>query len=359
MARVSDNVLPPLSQLGLYLDRYQELMGLDVCAFNGINRPSDPNDSSCKDIVTQSQRDDLAMYLMQAEEMREEELGYFLAPKWRQEDQTVFMNNPFVLDMKYLIEIGYPTWTLIEEDVAVSYGTPPFIVTVNEPTDPVVLTVATSVSASEIVVTYPDELNEIHPTSVVVAGGIATITIPRCRLVKPAYDGNWDDPYSYYDTDPFLTTVDVYRVYADVSLGAQFLWFQVPCDTDCEPNCQVACPLIAGKDAYTLSTVRLFPASYSSGTWSRTRCFTYSAKPDAARFNYRSGRRPSITNELRTIRLAHTLMPYSPCSCDLVRQRWESDREQTTTYTPYGSTRGAIDTWLADSRAKVGQGGMF
>lgn len=361
MARVSDNVLPDLAQLGLYLDRYQEIMGLDICAFNGINRPTDNHDSSCIDIVNQSQRDNLAKYLLQAEEMREEELGYFLAPKFRTEDQPMGLDNPFILEKKYLIEVGWPTWTLIEEDVAIDYGTPPFLVGTNEPTDPVTITVTTTVTdTAEIAVTYPDEYVRIHPTSIAIAGGVATITIPRCRLVKPDYNQDWDDPPSYYDEDVFLETVDVYRYYADESEGAEFLWFQVNCDTDCEPNCQTACPMIAGPRAFELSLVRLFPATYSGGAWTRSSCFTYSVKPDAARITYRSGKRPSMSNEIYTVRLAHTLLPRPPCSCDIVKQQWEQDRKRAEgQYSPYGGSLGAIDVWMADSRARVGQGGMF
>lgn len=354
MARVSDNVLPSLSQLGLYLDRYQEIMGLDVCAFNGINRPTDSHNSSCIDIVSQSQRDDLAKFLLQAEEMREEELGYFLAPKYRTEDQNTGMSNPFILDRKYLIEVGWPTCTLLEEDVPIVHGD------ASDPTDPITIDITTDVATSQIVVTYPDESVQIHPTHIVAAGGVVTITIPRCRLVRPEYNQDWDDPPSYYDEDVFLEEVDIYRCYSDVSLGAQFMWDQVGCDTDCEPNCQPACPMIVGYMAYELSLVKLFPATYSSGAWTRSSCFAYSAKPNAARITYLSGRHPSMSNEIYTIRLAHTLMPRPPCSCDIVRQQWTDDRVRAEgQYSPYGSSMGAIDVWLADSRAKVGHGGMF
>jgi len=359
MARPSDNVLPDLSQLGLTLDRYQELMGIDVCAFNGVNRPTDNRDSFCNSIVTQTQRDDLAVFLLQAEEIREEELGYYVAPKWRSEEQDVACNNPFMLEKKYLIEVGYPTWSILSEDYALDYGTPPFT-TDDPPTDPVVVTVVTSVSTSEIVVTYPDEKVVIKPSSISATGGIVTIQIPRCRLVKPEYNDDRDEALSYFSEEYFLETVDVWRYYADPSAGAEFKWIQIPCDTDCIPNCQPACTVISGARAYELSIIYAYPATYSEGVFTRTNCWAYKTIPNSLSVTYRSGKRPSINNELLTIHLAHTLMPHEPCDCNVVRAKWEADFElMERQFTPYGSRRGSIDAWLADSRAKVGQGGMF
>jgi hypothetical protein len=360
MARVSDNVLPDYAQLGTTLDRYQELMGLSVCAFNGVNKPTDNRDSFCNEIVTQTQRDDLAKFLLQAEEMREEELGYFLAPKWHIEEQNMACNNPFLLDKKYLIEVGWPTWALIEEDYALDYGTPPFD-TDNPPTDPVEILLTTSVSTSDIVVTYPDEKVVIKPSSISAVGTAVTIKIPRCRLVKKEYCVDRDTAIPYFEDEYFLETVDVWCHYADPQYGAEYKWVQTPCDTDCVPNCQPACTVISGAMAYEISQVYIYPATYVDGVFTRTNCWTYSTTPTSVRVTYKSGRRPSITNELLTIRLAHTLMPWAPCECDVVRERWDGDRtpDKNGQYSPYGNSVGAIMAWMADSRAKVGQGGMF
>lgn len=358
MARPSDNVLPSMSQLGLTLDRYQELMGLSVCAFNGVNRPTENQDSFCNEIVTQQQRDDLAIFLLQAEEMREEELGYYLAPKWRVEEQNMACANPFLLDRKYLIEVGWPTWAEIEMDYALDHGTGPFD-TDNPPNDPVTVELTSVISTDEIVITYPDEKVEIKPSGITAVGTDVTIEIPRCRLVKKEYCVNRDSAIPYYEAEYFLETVDIWCHYADPEYGAEFKWIQTPCDTDCVPNCQPACTVIAGQMAYEISQVYVYPATYSNGVFTRTNCWSYRTMPDSVRVTYRSGRRPSINNELLTIRLAHTLMPYAPCECDIVRKRWNRDREPMDQFSPYGSARGALDAWMADSRAKVGQGGMF
>jgi hypothetical protein len=360
MARVSDNVLPSGSVIGMTLDRYQEIMRLDTCAFNGINRPTDNHDSQCVDILTQNQRDYIAEYLMQAKEMREEEIGYYIYPQYRTEHQDVVIDNPFMLDKKHLIEIGMPTETVIEDGVVVNYGVPPFTAGGNEPTDPVVLTVATTVTdPEEIVVNYPGESVRIHPTSVTIAGGNATITIPRCRLVDPAFDGNLDDPPSYYD-EVFLEEVDVHRLYSDASDGAEFVWNRNPCDNNvaCDTVCQAACTVVLGHMAYELSTISVYPATYSSGSWVRA-CLTY-PNPNHIRVTYKSGITASMRNEIDTIRLTHVLMPYPPCQCDMVKNRWEGDRNRLTTqWSPYGNYQGAIDVWMKDSRKKSGGGGTF
>lgn len=374
MARISDNIFPLgpsvgpqpgayRSQLGLNLDRYQEIMGqfggLDMCAFNGINRRTDDHDNQCIDIVSQSQRDNLAKFLLQAEQKREEWLGYFLSPKWMvNEEQDVGAGNPFMLDKAYLIQVGYPTMTLIEAGITVDYGTPPFTPS-NEPTDPVVLTVTTAVSTNEIVVTYPDETVPINYTSISSSGGVVTMRIPRCRLVKPEYNDDWDSPPSYYDTDVFLEAVDIYRSYADVALGAQVVWLAPGCGTaDCTTVCQSACAVIAGTMAYELSIVHIGTATYANNAWTYARP-TYCVRPLSVRFNYVSGKQ-DMSNEIYTVRLAHTLMPRPPCSCDIVKQRWTEDREKVDrVWTTYGRYAGAIDAWMNDKDARIGAGGMF
>ena len=173
--------------------------------------------------------------------------------------------------MKYLIEVGGITFTEIESDVALDYGTPEFD-TDNPPTDPVVITVASTADVDEIIVRYPGELNKIYPSSISTAGGIVTISIPRCRLVKPEENDDRDDPISYYDTDPFLETVDVYREWANPATGAYLVWRMANCDTDCEPNCQTACAMASGAKAYELSIVYLHPATFDGITPARTNC---------------------------------------------------------------------------------------
>lgn len=367
MARTRTGVLPidPLlgiTQLGMTLDRYCDLMlGIDNitrCAFNGITIPTTIYSNECLGILTQSQRDNLAKYLVQAESRREEHLGFYLGYKWTvYERHRLGANNPYTLRHKHLREIGYPTVADIELDATLDHGTAPFDPG-NPPNDPVEVTVTTSASVEEIIVTYPDENVHIHPDTVVDNGdGTVTISIPRCRLVDPDYNDDRQDPISYYDTAPFLTTVDVKRLYADVSIGAHFVWNRPECATDCAIRCQVACNIPGGEYAYDLAQVDILPANYSAG-WSTT-SFSYDTLPSYVRFSYLSGK-DDMSNQIYTARLAHTLMPRPPHNCDIVKQKWIEDREPIPrTLTRYGSTRGAVETWLADADQKIGVGGMF
>jgi hypothetical protein len=363
MARVSTltvlpgPVLPIGSQPGMTLDRYAEVIGLDVNEFNGVNIPTVQRDEKCHAIIKQSGRDLLARYLLQAEQRREEWLNYFLAPKWTiGERQTVGANNPFILHNKHLIEVGYPTVTVIEDGVAIDHG-PVDPTLLDPPNDPITITVTTDVDTSEIVVYYPDELVQITPNQMVDNGdGTVTISIPRARLVLPELNDDRDDPLGYYVNSNFLDAVDVARVWADESIGAEFVWRRPPCVTNCATACQAACPIIEHEYGYELSIVHFYPATYSSG-WT-TGCWNYSVKPDTLKVAYRSGLQ-DMNNEIYTIRLAHTLMPRAPCRCDVVRQIWEDDREHVEhMYTRYGDRRGAVDTWLNDADKRI-TGGIF
>lgn len=364
MSRISDNVLSPGSQLGLHPDRYQEVIGLhggvDLCAFNGINRPTDRHNNQCLEIVTQSQRDQLAVYLMQAELKREVMLGYFLGEKWTLgEELKHYTSNPFTLEHKHLLYMGYPTLTSISAGVVLDWGTPPFNAA-NEPNDPVQITVTTDVPTNEIVATYPNETVRIYHSRIVDNGdGTVTLSIPRCRCVKPEYNGDWDDPPLYYDDDVFLATVDVHRYWANEALGAQYVWRQGRSTTDCDEVCAQACVQVTGPRSHRLSIIHAWPATYASGVWTRTGGWCQNLPPDLLRVNYLSGVL-NMSDEIYTARLAHTLMPTPPCSCSIVKQRWLEDRKvnQRGT-TPYGSMQGAIDTWLADSNVRIGWGGIF
>jgi hypothetical protein len=286
--------------------------------------------------------------------MREQELGYNLAPAYTLDEEWDY-GFPTILRKKHLIEIGEPATSTIQLAVALTLSAG------GVPNDPIVIVVATTVTeVDEICVYYPGEDVQIHPSKVVIAGGNATITIPRARLVDPDIDLNCDPCPNWDDDRNFLATVDVKRCYNNPQ-GAFFVWFgdcSVPCLTSFNEITQDAYGRITSN---RLSLVEFYPASYSGGTFTPVH-FTNCCNPCRLRVSYKSGRQSSMSTELLTARLAHTLLsemlPYAqdPCS-----QCYKDDRikDPSGLITPYGTASGAIRAWMADSRAKVGQGLKF
>lgn len=341
--------LPADKELGLTLDRYQEIMGLPINGFNGLNDPDEEPHYNCGHVWKQRERDYVARFLALAEEMRQRELGYHISPKYLASQEETY-ENPLVLPNKYLISVGLRTETDIET-VTLDLGV------ADAPNDPVEFTVTVAFSdEDELKVFYPGEDAEIHPSSISISGTTATVKIPRARLIDPDYLDNRSDPLAYSgDNSYFLATVDVKRVYYDESEGAKYVWL------DCTAGkvYQTARPVIRNN---RLAIVDLFPASYSDGSWSITgftQCSCGCAHPERVCIHYLSGIQSDMYTELLTARLSHTLMPYKPVDCEAVSQYWQQDTEPEKTRTAYGYKRGAVDAWVADSRAKVGIGGMF
>jgi hypothetical protein len=354
MAR--SDLLPDGVQMGLVLDRYQEIMHLPEAAFNGLRKTNDDDCHECNAVWRQTDRDALAAAIMNAEEMREHELGYFVAPKYVENEEYTY-KYPLILDRRYLISIGRRKTSDIQSGVALNHGVE------TAPNDPVSIVVPTTVTdTSEIHVYYPGESVEIRPSKVAISGGNATILIPRSRLVDPDVDTNCDPAPSYYENDNFLTTVDVKRVYYDVSEGVYLVWFNDCCSLFSIPSLteytQLAYPRIVDNK---LAIVKPYAATYNAGTWTSA-SFAKPVYPETIRISYLSGRQKSAQVEIDTARLAHTLLPgLIPDRVDLCSDCWKADMEQDPSelVTPYGTARGAIQVWMSDSRAKLAYGGKF
>jgi hypothetical protein len=351
MARVTDGILPDDFIPALTIDRYQEIMRLPIAAFNGLNNPNEETQYECSTIWKQSDRDYIAEHLAQAEDRRERELGYFLAPKYVEADYEY--DDPLELTDRYLIRVGTQTITDIEDAVALTLGVE------TSPNDPVTVVVATTVTdPKEIIITYPGEDVEIKPKSVSISGGNATILIPRSRLVLPSLNDDRSDHLSYYENDNFLTTVDVKRKFYDETSPIQYVWlgYQYSGQSTVEVT-QTAWNRV--REA-RLSVIEHWPAILSSGVWTRRR-YTKPVRPALIRIHYLSGRTMSMYTEITTARFAHTLMPNKPVSCPTVHQYWQEDimEHSAGIMTPYGDRAGAVNAWVSDSREKVGVGGKF
>jgi len=354
MAHPTPGLLPDDQELSLTLDRYQELMGVRVClcSFNGIVRDDDAKCCECSSLWKQSYLDALAIALGRAEEMREQELGYHLAPKYINDEEYDDIKYPMILRRKHLIAIGSKKCDTVQ------LGYPLILSVMTVINDPVVISINpyAYTDISEIKVYYAGEDIEIHPSKVIIAGGTLTIYIPRCRLLKLTIDTNCDVPL-YEDDANFVTTVDVKRCYVDLSDGMFKVWSTGccdPCDTVVTETTELQYPRITDK---RLSIVKYSPATYALGVWTRICCSSMVCGADLIRVSYLSGRRNSVQTEMETISLAHTLVPDSfGDAMDMCSGCWQYDREKSDLSTPYGDTRGAVNAWLSDSRQKVGFG---
>ena len=226
MARsdIFQDVVGDILPISVSLDRYQELMRLPIAAFNGLLRPADGS-YDCPTILQQTDLDQLYENLRLAQEQREVEVGFYLAPTYIIEEYPY--SNPIILKKKHLQFIGLETITDIELGVDFSAQ-----LLAN---DNITITVTVDFTdALQIHVFYPGEDAEITPKSKSISGTIATIVIPKARLVDPIYNINYnpsdsDELRLYEDTQWYLTTVDVKRIHYAENGGIDLVWDPDPC----------------------------------------------------------------------------------------------------------------------------------
>lgn len=352
MARITAGILPDSQNLYLTLDRWQELMRICPSAFNGLERTDGVECCDCDAIWKQSDRDALAMALAQAEEMRERELGYHLAPKYVVGEEHDY-ERPIVLNKKHLISIGS------EACVDIALSVPITLSAMGVINDPVIVAVATTVTdTSEIKVYYPGEDVEIKPSKITIAAGVATIEIMRARLMTWEASNSNCDPAPRYDDDAnFITEIDIKRCYLDKSDGAFSIWVGGNCCANCDFT-ELTQQLYTRIEDNRIATYTWKFGTYDvlTDTWS-VATPQHACRPSKIKTSYLSGRRSSVSTEIETIRLAHTLLStIIPDRLNLCSGCWKEDMTDSKVMTPYGIKQGAYSAWMSDSRAKVGFG---
>jgi len=315
---------------GLSLVRYAHIIGYAECAFFGIVAPGNVN-YACRNIWTKIQRDDIADYLSEAQSEIENQIGYPLASTWLAAEDHYY-SSPLILNNAKLISLGTKAYTALGEDVAVSYVTEPATVIV-----PTTLT-----SPDDIIVFYPDTDIQIVPESMTISGGVLTIKIPKCRLLKIE---NFENPVQGWDGSDvslYQEVVDVTYFYTDTSDQATLIYYPDLCDEECEQTTQTVCAFI---DNASVGIVRFGKPAYS---------FSYcsTAAPRRVTVNYRAGL-PSLTKTVESaiVRLAHSRMPTEPCGCDITQRLWKRDRnvpqvlDRERLNCPFGLSDGAWAAW--------------
>lgn len=331
----------------LSLEEYWQFLQISECAGYGIrNAPAEITGLGCGDYWNQQERYFLAAAIAKAEKrMRQpRHLGYPVRREYIGGEQYPY-SWPVNLRHFWVRGSGVEAEDFIETaSLTLSVGA-----VIN---DPVEFTVAvTFTDPDELVLFYPDQTRyRIRPSSVVIAAGIATVQIPRCRLLLAEYfvnyyaraEAGYQDPgdRANYETDAnFYDEVDVYRNYLNTQTGNNLVWRRyepaascVPiswgsCEpsTPCAETLQLACGYIVDQ---RLGIAQYEPATYSDG-WVKA-SYTINRRPDGLQVNYMSGRwdRYEELDEDMTraiIAIAHNNMPEDYCACSVQERYYERD----------------------------------
>lgn len=333
---------PNLAQNAFSLEDYWNYLQIEEPAGYGIrNYPTTAVlNMGCGVLWQQDQRHFLATAIAKAESRMEADrwLGFPLKRKYYSARQMEYQ-SPFLLG-KHLRGVGVETTTYIStENLALSAGG-----VINEP---VIITKAvTFTDVNELIICYPNTLYKIRPSYIDITGGVATIHIPRSRLLKPQYFKNYADELDRpdYNVDSnFLTTVDLYRNYLNTSTGANLVWWRytgnLAChdsvwSTPCEPSgaCadvrQLACPYIINQ---RMGKIQLEPATFST-SWTKS-SYAILRRPDGIEINYMRGFYDRYATMDETIQRAiiawaHNNLPDRYCvRCEIAVKYWQDDNK--------------------------------
>lgn len=322
------------------LELYAHAVQYPPNAFFGVAKSGELT-RYCDRIWLKSERDTIAFFLAEAQEEIENIIRFPLAPTWYTDEDHPY-RFPIVAKWGKVIAAGVRAETMIADSEVVTHDS----------TDPVVLTVATTVTEeSEIRVFHEDLDIEIIPSAVSISGGNVEISLPRHRLVKPSLVDNPEAGLDWATTSNFVDAVDIKRIYNDPSTNATLVWAHTCGGSTCalcSQYTQDGCMYLMDKENGSFEIV---PASYSGGSWkSQTSCCT--GRPHRAWINYYAGLQ-ELTKQARdtVIMLAHAKMPSTPCGCEQVTRLWKRDNNIPGVLTkerincPFGVSDGAWVAW--------------
>lgn len=383
----------------LPLDRYFELMAVNPWHANQIQGVTDATRlrSGCDEIWDQPDREDLAWTLAMAEDMIAQQLQFFVAPRYTENEvipfglQGVRPDWEFAeveTEWKHVQAYGTETLTLILANASVVYsdedgdGTKE-TATIGEKSGQLYgQPITSSCGICDVAVFFreadgaydsADPRWEIRPITVDNESGELVITAHSSMFVKPEYweitehedpDG-WkvpDDPDTYC-----VEFVDLYCRSTNTQTPVCLHWDGLcTCSTSaCEHNTQTAC-------AYSTDAKRGFfiprPASGASNVYAAA---TYAGRPERITVDYLSGYplnsrtcRIDPRLERAVVKLTNVLLPEPPCNfCDEAQQRWQQDRVNVDPLTPEAASlpwdlysRGALDCWRIVKMMALGRG---
>jgi len=324
----TDFTLPEWCTGALSLARYAQAYAGSECAFWGVSNASETIGKSS--IWSLFQRREMARALCEAQQEIENVAGFFLQPRWIEEEpHDCSPTGTYLTNWNKLLGIGVAAVTAIQTNAPVDHTDDPAVIG-SFPT--------TATDVNEIKIYYPNTTQEITPSNIVISSGTVTIYVPRCRLVKSDQLDNPDSGWDYSDVNNFQTAVDVYRIYNDTSDPGEFVLRTVG---ECPVDTLAICTDI--KD-YEIGKFLAYRANTS------TSC--PSTGIDQLRLNYVSGLTSlDFISELAIVRLAHSKLPGEPCGYDRVKEMWRSDNEIPVVLSverlecPFGLSNGAWMAW--------------
>lgn len=382
----------------LKLDHFAQIMGLNPLHFNQVYVPG-YEAKVCGEPIYQYSwqnadrvgREEMAQAIGEAERLIEDNLYYKILPTYEVDERITIdprsVRVPAVkLGWGYFISGGIRTVSSVATGSAVTYSAADSVGYKHTGT---VTAAVTFTDKEEVAIYYPghngDDSWRIEPTSVVIAAGIATIVVPRERLVIETDLEGYGEDVAVDGTDDtqFLTTVDISRDYLDGSQQADLLYLNqqvVQWGIANEYSAQTASLL--ARD-YMSSVVRVIPGNWDSTTQSYTPQTCIGGRwPEIARVWYRAGwQDKSLTYPVRVLDeqwaravsyLAVTMLDRPLCGCnslDKITSYYgvdillETDQERYNIKTnndlvnnPIGTTRAAINAWKLIQNRYIGQG---
>lgn len=397
--------VPPIPYTLLSLPRFARMVGLAPLHFAGASAPSThpqvfPTGSACGDVwprydwqkSDQVSHESLAYAIKDAEESLAREVGYFAAPMWIAKEKQMYPRDFYregiyqVRDVRGFFKSvntdygkilggGQRGVTLIET-VTVAGGS-----LVYQDNDSDGLYETASITVNNVTVTDLCEIKvyftgmdgqqewEIRPyRTATLSGGVLDMTFDSWLFIDPEELSKYptDDGFQAVDLStvtPLVTSVDVYRVYNDISeASAVFAWENGTPGCICTSCSGAGCPACSDTEQDGCIQVRdaeegiivPVPASYSDGSWSIT-TFDVCRAPDKLNLYYLAG---DQSNEyLRGIScdplsdqwawciiwLAIARLERPPCSCNRLKNMFDYLREDLAHSVPGGSYYMGLD----------------
>ena len=343
-----------MSEPAISLARYAAFIGYRDCAFFGV-RHEDDDDFACSRVWSKWQRDMIERSLREAQEEIEQEVRYFLAPSWVEDERHNYASKIQTV-WGHVIAGGVLLDTKIGDSLAVNYAADPATVSANLGT----------CDATDAHVYLEDTDIEVFPESYGEAGGVITFSIPWCRLVAETYLDNPEAGWDYADAATWRAPrVDVRcRANSDAT-QAELIWRQGHACTcslrGCTDHRHDACIYVRNAP---LGIVDVTRADYASGTWTAASLSCCEYYPEWVELHYYSGLQ-TLTRQAEdaSIRLAHAKMPDEPCGCAATQRLWQRDRNVPQVMTrerincPFGLSDGAWTAWRFAQVMRLTRGG--